>query len=86
MQEAERVYTALMTLAPETMRGIFAPMVEMAISQLPAETLSALATDLQNAVGADGEVDFPKLVAVGKQFGLTDEMIAGYQNSFAASA
>lgn len=83
--DAATVHFALMTMCPEAMRAMFAPMIEMAIAQIPAESLSTLARDLQSAMNPDGTPDMPKLIAVGKQFGLTDEMIAGYQASFAAA-
>lgn len=75
---------AVMALAPEGMRAQFGVMVELALSAMPAELLSKLIDDLQSAHNEDGTIDVDKLIAVGKGFGLTDEMIDGYKASYGA--
>lgn len=81
---SDRVRDALTQLCPESAREMFAPMIEMALMQMPAESVLSLATDLESARDENGEYDIDKLIGVGKQFGLTDEMVAGYRQSFAA--
>ena len=77
---------SIMELAPESMRAQFGVMVELALSQMPADSLSQLIADLKSAHNDDGSINPDRLIVVGKSFGLTDEMISGYQASFGALA
>lgn len=81
-----RARESVMELAPESMRAQFGVMVELALSQMPAESLSMLISDLESAHNADGSINPDRLIAVGKSFGLTDEMIDGYRASYGALA
>lgn len=80
--DAIRVRHVLMLLCPRGMREMFAPLVHMALAQIPTESLSALALDLESAFNPDDTVNVTRLIEVGKQFGLTDEMVSGYRQSF----
>ena len=81
----ELAVEALILLCPESMRDTFRPMVEMAINFVPPDSLSQMVTDLQSARDPEsGEIDIERLIVIGKQFGLTDQMIDGYKQSFAA--
>lgn len=82
--DATRVSEMLMLMCPASMHDMFAPLVNMALAQVPSETLSQLAHDLESARHENGDVDIEKLIVVGKQFGLTDEMIAGYQAAYSS--
>lgn len=80
----ERARELIIELAPESMRETFAPIVEMALASMPEEIVSRLVTDLESAHNDDGSVNVEKLIEVGKSFGLTEEMIMGYQASYGA--
>jgi hypothetical protein len=86
-QDAATCRDALMGLCPEGMRPMFGPMVDLALSQLAnTDTLSSLAADLHSAIAPDGTPDLTQLIVVGRRFGLTDEMIADYQQALTAGA
>jgi hypothetical protein len=82
--DAQRVTDALIALCPTGMRDLFVPMVHLAVAQVPADILASLANDLESARDENGEADLPRLIEVGKHFGLTDEMIDGYRQAHAA--
>src|SRR5579864_8185723 len=83
---ADRAAALIMALAPEQMRESFEPMVIKALASMPLESVERLANDLESTHNDDGSVNVDRLVEVGKSFGLTDEMIAGYQASYGALA
>lgn len=82
----ERARELIMNLAPPSMRAQFGVMVELALTQMPAESLSALVEQLESAHNEDGTVDPEKLIAIGKGFGMTDADIAGYAAAYGAMA
>lgn len=81
-----RARDAVMELAPESMRAQFGVMVELALAQMPADSLTKLISDLETAHNDDGSINPDRLIEVGKAFGVTDEMIAGYRASYQALA
>jgi len=82
--ETQRAAQTLLLLCPEAMRAQFAPLVEIAIAGIPADSLSKLVSDLESTREPNGDINVDKLIVIGKQFGLTDEMIDGYRASYAA--